>query len=506
MIQSAAPTSHVSSAKAVGNAHGASAKTAGTGSFSAILGTAGADDTASTDTDDTTDAANDVVPAALLQAVADGKPGKASGKILPDAANASSGKDESDSDTDTEQDPPEATQDQAGIPPVLAGILSLPLPPLSGTGPLTKTQSRAAGSASTATARTPTVVQTPGTAAAANTNAATIAAANAAILVPATKGEYGAVKLPDGDAAKASANTASAPAVPSVKLAPIEIVSADATADSATAQAAKVPTASATAAQLATRASVTSAAASASAAAVTPAEQGNHARHSGNRTTDTSGLTRASTDATKLSTKQQIAAQTPAADATPMPVVAQHVQVETNAVATSAATPSQTVDGPQDFATLVSRLNEAREAASPQLVRTAITHSEFGQISLQFRHEDNGLAVTMANSDPGFAGAVQAAAHSAMAGNANSNSDTSPSQQQQQQQQQNQASSQQQAAANGAGAGMGNGAGQNQQARADQANQSMNRGQGTASFSQDQKASETSQPRDGTRRGSGLYA
>ncbi|QSR16585.1 hypothetical protein [Novosphingobium sp. KA1] len=92
---------------------------------------------------------------------------------------------------------------------------------------------------------------------------------------------------------------------------------------------------------------------------------------------------------------------------------------------TSAFTPpasgtGETTQGPQDFATLVSKLGEAREAASPHLVRTAITHGEFGPISLQFRHEGGALSVTMANADPAFASAVQtglAATLAAGAGN-----------------------------------------------------------------------------------------
>lgn len=71
---------------------------------------------------------------------------------------------------------------------------------------------------------------------------------------------------------------------------------------------------------------------------------------------------------------------------------------------------------PQDFATLVDRLVEAREAASPHLVRSAVSHAEFGQVSLQFRIGEGSLAVTMASADPDFAPAVQAAAASAQGG------------------------------------------------------------------------------------------
>ena len=76
----------------------------------------------------------------------------------------------------------------------------------------------------------------------------------------------------------------------------------------------------------------------------------------------------------------------------------------------------QTAEAPQDFATLVGKLSEAREAASPHLVRTAVTHTEFGAVSLQFRPEGGGLSVTMANADPAFASAVHAGLAASFAG------------------------------------------------------------------------------------------
>lgn len=94
-----------------------------------------------------------------------------------------------------------------------------------------------------------------------------------------------------------------------------------------------------------------------------------------------------------------------------------------NAVPLAAATVTsaniasvQTAESPQDFATLVGKLSEAREAASPHLVRTAVTHTEFGAVSLQFRPEGGGLSVTMANVDPAFAGAVHAGLAASFAG------------------------------------------------------------------------------------------
>ena len=175
------------------------------------------------------------------------------------------------------------------------------------------------------------------------------------------------------------------------------------------------------------------------------------------------------------------------------------LQAGTAASATQPAL-AQPVEGPQDFGTLVARLNEAREAADPQVVRTAINHADFGRVSLQFRHDDNGLAVTMANADPGFSGAVQAAASASLASNAGSGGDEAGKQQPQQQY--NPASAQQaQTSGNAAG-----GNGQNQQARADQAGQSTNRAGGSASSSQEQDPTTSDQLRDGTRNDGGIYA
>ncbi|MDF8334285.1 hypothetical protein [Novosphingobium cyanobacteriorum] len=61
-----------------------------------------------------------------------------------------------------------------------------------------------------------------------------------------------------------------------------------------------------------------------------------------------------------------------------------------------------------DFATLVDSIARARdEAAGP--VAVSLTHGEFGKVSLRFNQRDDGLSVTMASADPGFAPAVAAA-------------------------------------------------------------------------------------------------
>lgn len=62
-----------------------------------------------------------------------------------------------------------------------------------------------------------------------------------------------------------------------------------------------------------------------------------------------------------------------------------------------------------DFAALVDRLVMARDAAAPQTVSLALTHAEFGKISLRFEQDDTGLNVGMTSPDPDFARAVSAA-------------------------------------------------------------------------------------------------
>ena len=76
-----------------------------------------------------------------------------------------------------------------------------------------------------------------------------------------------------------------------------------------------------------------------------------------------------------------------------------------------------------DFSTLVDRLVEAREAASPHAVKATVSHTEFGQVSLRFDQQGNGMTVSMNSPDPDFAPAVHAAAanHNANSGDSGSN-------------------------------------------------------------------------------------
>lgn len=95
-----------------------------------------------------------------------------------------------------------------------------------------------------------------------------------------------------------------------------------------------------------------------------------------------------------------------------------------------AATPSRT----PDFAALIDRLVEARAAAQatlePHTVNAAIQHADFGEVSLQFRHDTAGLSVVMASADPDLAKALQVAAPTggSFAGQSGNSGDANPPQ------------------------------------------------------------------------------
>ena len=108
-----------------------------------------------------------------------------------------------------------------------------------------------------------------------------------------------------------------------------------------------------------------------------------------------------------------LAAEQSAAAATPPPAIGP-------ATSTTASTTASTNAAPHDFAALIDRLVEARQAAqtslTSQVVNAAVTHSEFGRVSLQFRQDAEGLSVAMASADPDLARAVQIAAAAAQTG------------------------------------------------------------------------------------------
>jgi hypothetical protein len=90
-------------------------------------------------------------------------------------------------------------------------------------------------------------------------------------------------------------------------------------------------------------------------------------------------------------------------------------------VAPATAPATASVQSGHDFAALVDRLVDARDAAAPQTVHAALSHSEFGKVSLRFDQDAKGLSVAMSSADPGFAGAVQASAASAQSQTASDN-------------------------------------------------------------------------------------
>jgi hypothetical protein len=73
-----------------------------------------------------------------------------------------------------------------------------------------------------------------------------------------------------------------------------------------------------------------------------------------------------------------------------------------------ASTPgaAMAVPGTQ-VAALVEAVARARESGAA--AGATLAHAAFGKVSLQFHHDDDGLAVTLASADPGFAPAVLAA-------------------------------------------------------------------------------------------------
>jgi hypothetical protein len=102
----------------------------------------------------------------------------------------------------------------------------------------------------------------------------------------------------------------------------------------------------------------------------------------------------------------------------------------------------------QDFAALVDRLVEARNAAAPQSTHASLVHAEFGQVSLHFQQDGGDLKVAMSSADPDFARAAQAAQAAMPAERQNPNADAN-SRGQSQPQAQTQSQTQAQTSGNG---------------------------------------------------------
>jgi hypothetical protein len=166
--------------------------------------------------------------------------------------------------------------------------------------------------------------------------------------------------------------------------------------------------------------------------------------------------------------------------------------------ASDAAAATVSVEAPQDFDTLVSRLAEAREMAAPHVVRTALAHGEFGRVSMQIGQQDGGLSVTLASRDPEFTGAVQAAAASLAGQAATSGEQPRPDQQN------GHARQEQTSAQSGANSGQG----QNQ--RTDASGQQARRESGGSAQPHERRQSDRPAPgnggRGGQRASDGVYA
>lgn len=511
MIPLSAPSISANVAKANGAVPSAAAKGGESADFAAMLGAtevpAATPQTAAAD-----------LAAALVAALAglpDGKSGKAGGKNLPDGAG----------DLETSETPDEADPDQADVP-IAAAIPVLPLnvPPLPGIGNPVEFRAAVPDQApARATMSNVPAQAAPAAQQAVQKQAVTRTAVPAQVLgielAPVTVEAEAEIHRTVGQTLAAApaqlppVKTASAsgqnPAQNSETPDPLVLsVSKDGEPGGAPASfdklrtsgrgadsepvAAKAPSpANATRETPSTRAAVASREAPTIAAGTADATK----RGDTEPKPATAAKDRLATNGTGLDRAAEITQ--PILHQAHSAAQAAPARVADAAPAVSAA--QSTPDQPHDFATLVDRLSEAREAASPQIVRTALQHAEFGRVSLQFRHDDANLSVTMANADPAFNSAVHSAVAASLAGNAAGQGDRGDSQQQQSQQQQ---AAPQQQSASSAGS---NSQGQQQsaQARAEQAERMFQRPQGSAARTQ-QGESASSGRSDGRR--SGIYA
>ena len=117
-----------------------------------------------------------------------------------------------------------------------------------------------------------------------------------------------------------------------------------------------------------------------------------------------------------------------------LPVADGSAQAAAPAATVPGAAPTTGAELPrQDFAALVERLVEARNAGAAQSTHASVQHAEFGQVSLKFQQDGRDLSVSMTSADPDFAIAAQAAMP-ADRQNFHSNADAQPRQNQGQQQ------------------------------------------------------------------------
>ena len=517
MIQLSAPSISANAAPAAGTVPTTAANGTETADFAALLGAAGTP--GETATGEAKPAAAALTAALAVQATGNGgKDGKAtgneSGKDLPVAASAAAaavaagatvaaptlikdakptaetaeaGEGKGEAKT-TDAPDEEATSDQADVPIAAANpVMPLVVPPLPGTDdrvefraavPDTAAAGRSAASPSALVQGTATPARNAGTK-----------------VLPDAAAPVAKIATAAPVAAQAAAQSVTPTQVLQVKLAPIVTTDAAEAGKGAQAQApADLNPVAAIMARIDTaKAAANNATATADPKANTASEV---IADAGKKDIDTAQS--ASQPATRSAVQpaaMHFASAQPTASTAPV-------------IATGPAAAPTAVEQPHDFTTLVDRLSEAREAASPQVVRTAINHAEFGQVSMQFRQDDAKMSVTLANADPGFTSAVHSAVAATLAGNAAGNGDQqrSDSQQaQQQQQQQHQASTQQQSAASSNGQGQGQGQQQAAQARAEQGERNFHRAQSASAGAQQGERKPSDGAASGPRR-SGIYA
>lgn len=535
MIQLSAPTISANAVKPNGTAPSTSPKGAEIADFAALLGAAGS-------VGEMPEGSGPDMAAVLSAALAglpDGKTGKVAGKTLPvadlAAADVAGSGLAAIGDLETNEAPDEAISDQADVP-IAAALPVLPLlvPPLPGTG--TPAEFRAAGP-DTAPARAAVL---PGVL---PEQARPAAAKPVALLAEATVAKPSAPPAGMPPAAQfvvemATVRTAPSEAAPAdlggARLAPVfttavaaqtednarEVVATRIAAQTMTvksvvptaAPAAETPVYEQPAAVQATlggtpAATVAPAAPAAAAQVTAPLVAGTSARPAAKGKETEPQVAAASKTAKDLPVDDggeldgaALAMRSAAHHVSPLSIAQPDTSVRiANAVPAATSIPAA-AEQPHDFATLVDRLSEAREAASPQVVRTALQHAEFGRISLQFRHDDANLSVTMANADPTFTSAVQGAVAATLAGNAAGNGDQPQSDRQQPQQAQT--ASQQQSATSGNG---GQGQQHAAQARAEQGERGFQRSQGSSARSQQGDTASSDHAATGARR-SGIYA
>lgn len=382
-----------------------------------------------------------VLPAKTMAVIA---PGKETGKGLPDVAAAALAKqikvaagDDADG-TDVPPDPDTETADEADVDPadtLLAVLATLPTIPTERTA-LPETLPTTATPVQTIALPTATGNSAPSQSAPAQSAPAVppqMAAAEVGTTLPIPGADS------DGPTLTAPVRTAAPARVEQIVLAPIEVAAPDGPPNGKAsaptiAAAASVPVATVLEAQPKAAAETQNRIATAPAPATTTATAATAASTAPpQKTADPAPLLRMTAEqpAPTGTRGSALAAQAgeqptepstfarPAANEAIQPLTLTQIAIGTaapRAAATTGATPQAAVQQPQDFAALVGKIAEAREAAGTQVVRTALTHSQFGAVSLQFRPEGSGLTVTMASADPSFNTAVHAGLAASLAG------------------------------------------------------------------------------------------